>query len=28
MMQRVYGQGAAMVITVLVMWTAFASCFR
>jgi len=27
MMQRVYGQGAAMVITVLVMWTAFASVF-
>jgi amino acid transporter len=27
MMQRVYGQGAARVITVLVMWTAFASVF-
>ena len=27
MMQRVYGQGAASVISVLVMWTAFASVF-
>ncbi len=27
MMQRVYGQGAARVITALVMWTAFASVF-
>jgi amino acid transporter len=27
MMQRVYGQGAARVISVLVMWTAFASVF-
>jgi len=27
MMQRVYGQGAAAVISVLVMWTAFASVF-
>jgi basic amino acid/polyamine antiporter, APA family len=27
MMQRIYGQGAASVISVLVMWTAFASVF-
>ena len=27
MMQRIYGQGAASLITVLVMWTAFASVF-
>ena len=27
MMQRLYGQGAASVISVLVMWTAFASIF-
>jgi amino acid transporter len=27
LMQRVYGQGAASVISVLVMWTAFASVF-
>jgi basic amino acid/polyamine antiporter, APA family len=27
MMQRVYGQGAASVISILVMWTAFASVF-